>query len=766
MWRGRRIDPRRSLRLALVVLVWAGPIGCGEESSSPSDAGTPGLDASSDADAPDAALVEPEVGPRPTACPPGERRLKGGGCQAAGVAPFACGEGFVSDGNGGCDALLPATACAPGEMALPGETECRPVAPCGAGRWGDIPTDESTEYVDGSYVGGDSDGSEERPWSSIQQGISAAAPGATVAVAAGSYAEDVFVRDKPVVLWGKCPAEVEVVGQGVLQAALTVREGAEGTEIRSLAVRGLEMGLLVRRVADVTADQVWVHDASYVGVVLSSAEVPSSLVLSGSLVEQSALAGVLTLGADLTIVDSIVRDAVPDADGNWGRCVGIEEDPDTGASSSFVGRHLLVERCTERGMLVLSSSASIDDSLVRDTGERGISAEVLDESQQTPSLELRRSVVERTHYAAVHVLDGDAVVEHSVMRDNVVDDPASVMGYGLSIAARDRLDARPQLVVRSSLIERNEWMGLRVVGADVLAEGVVIRDTFVGPDGLWGIPVHLRDHSDSGEPVVLTARGLVVERGYGYGIGVSGSDATLESVVVRDIESDSVSGAAGRGLTVESSPRSGRRASLRLQNARVERCREAGIVGLGADVTIEDVTIEDIEPSAAGAAGRGIVLQSAVETGDWATGTIAYTSIGDVFEAGIFVADADAVIEHTAVTRSRPSDVSGLFGDGLVGLVLGVEDSLAPTTIVVRSSAFEENARAGVATFGAAIALSGTRMACNAIDLARESFGGQEQALQDDGGNWCGCGDEAQVCQAVSSGLEPPDPVGQSGSSR
>ena len=36
-------------------------------------------------------------------------------------------------------------------MALPGETECREIMTCGAGRWGDIPLDATTVYVDWSY---------------------------------------------------------------------------------------------------------------------------------------------------------------------------------------------------------------------------------------------------------------------------------------------------------------------------------------------------------------------------------------------------------------------------------------------------------------------------------------------------------------------------------------------------------------------------------------------------------------------------------------
>ena len=60
----------------------------------------------------------------------------------------------------------------------------------------------------------------------------AAAAGATIAVAAGSYAEDVVIQGKSVRLFGRCPALVEVTGAGVELAAIQVFDQApDGTAI-------------------------------------------------------------------------------------------------------------------------------------------------------------------------------------------------------------------------------------------------------------------------------------------------------------------------------------------------------------------------------------------------------------------------------------------------------------------------------------------------------------------------------------------------------
>ena len=102
---------------------------------------------------------EPKLGPQ--GCTFGDKTLDDGSCRPAGVPADRCGQGFVAE-SGACSAVLPATPCPPGWMALPGETSCREVAPCGDQTWGNIPVDATTEHVDGNYVGQFSDGTQKR----------------------------------------------------------------------------------------------------------------------------------------------------------------------------------------------------------------------------------------------------------------------------------------------------------------------------------------------------------------------------------------------------------------------------------------------------------------------------------------------------------------------------------------------------------------------------------------------------------------------------
>src|SRR5262245_40240002 len=104
---------RRSAALCCCTLACCGALGCSDD--------------------------EAPARPKPShGCKAGELRGTDG-CDAAGVAPDACGAGFTPDDARGCVAVLPPEICPRGTMAVPGELECHDVAPCGEGRWGDIP---------------------------------------------------------------------------------------------------------------------------------------------------------------------------------------------------------------------------------------------------------------------------------------------------------------------------------------------------------------------------------------------------------------------------------------------------------------------------------------------------------------------------------------------------------------------------------------------------------------------------------------------------
>lgn len=218
-------------------------------------------------------------------CPPGERPLKGGGCQPAGVPPEMCGPGFEPDGNMGCNPILPSEPCPFGLIAVPGETECHEVAPCGNGTWGDVPVDATTQFVNGAYAGNDSDGSKERPWKRIQDAVNSAEDNAIVAIAEGTYHENLNIDLQSIQLWGVCPRKVVVMGSPWGGDVINVSGvAASGTAIHNLAISGGARGTKVTDAENVTLDHVWIHDTNDSGVDVGPINDPTSVSLTSCLV--------------------------------------------------------------------------------------------------------------------------------------------------------------------------------------------------------------------------------------------------------------------------------------------------------------------------------------------------------------------------------------------------------------------------------------------------------------------------------------------------
>src|SRR5688572_13315234 len=118
--------PRPTLHARAVAMLCARALfGCSDDESAvaPSPACEPG-----EWKGDDGACVAP--GPS-LPCPPGEWE-RDGACVAAGIPPDGCGAGFVHDGDRGCEPVLPPVPCSEGMMAVPGETACRELAPCGS----------------------------------------------------------------------------------------------------------------------------------------------------------------------------------------------------------------------------------------------------------------------------------------------------------------------------------------------------------------------------------------------------------------------------------------------------------------------------------------------------------------------------------------------------------------------------------------------------------------------------------------------------------
>lgn len=642
-------------------------------------------------------------------CPAGELRV-GDQCVPPGVPADGCGHGFSSDGEGGCVAILPAEPCADGRMALPGETTCRPVAECGSGSWGDIPTDGSTVFVDASYGGPSPNGSQGAPYPSLQTAIDAAPAGALVAVAAGSYGEDLDL-EKPLTIWGKCPDEV-VVGASGGAAAVDLSAAASGTVLRSLSLTGAGAGVVLSGASGVTIEQIRIFDTSGAGIYAYRTGSPAELSVQGCLLERTSSTGLRFEGATATIEDTVVRDTQPNVAGDYGRGLDAISDASSSTPASIVVRRSIVEQSREQGLVVFGSDLTVEDCLVRDTLPQasdqrlgvGIHALRHDAPGLRSQLTVTRTVVERSHYCGVCATDSELTMSATTVRDVQPEQSSAEYGFGARVYGQDpSVGQQPAGTIQGSLLEHTHLIGLAIASGEVTVETTLIRDTQPRASDLMfgrGISVEIGDETELSSTMI--ARGLHVEASHEVGIHVLASIGHLEAVHVLDTQPRAADQTFGAGLAFTRHLYYDQPTSGSARQVVIDNCIGGGLAVAAADVVVEDLVVRDTQPQ--------------VGTND--------------------------------------------FGDGVVvSSYLVFTPDLYPSTLELTRATVTGNARAGIANFGATISLGEGHMQCNGIDLDGERAAGLDFTFEDWGDNFCGCEAEPGECQVMSSGLSPPMPV-------
>lgn len=692
-------------------------------------------------------------------CPPGEVEIAGGGCRPAGIPPGGCAAGFeTSTIDGGCSAILPAMPCPRGQLALPGETSCHAVAPCGSGSWGDIDTSGDVEYVDSSFVGM-SDGGATAPWTTIGQGILAATLGATVAVAAGSYAEDVPIA-KRVTVWGRCPEMVEIVGQGMDLAAVYLQGQANGMTLRGLAITGPDIGLLAYSVGNIIIEQVWVHDTGSRTADFESAGV----IVTDSLFELGAGEGIFQQAGNVVVERSVVRDTQPEPSGFYGRGIGTQTV--SAARAMLTVRDSIIERNHEVGIGVFGSDALIEATLVRDnlsmpadgTAGWGLWLNHEGSSNSRSDVTVNSSVIEGNHDAGIALVGSDALVDLTTVRKSLVTPGDPYTGQGVVVRNKFTTGDRAVLTMTSSLVSESVGVAFYVLGGDATVTGSVIQSTSPppGPMPIGGRGMSVEGDTLSNQNSTLTLGSSVVQSHFDHGILVASADVVIDASVVRDIAPAMLDDLFGRGISVQQDlvltqiP-----ASATITASLVEGVHEGGVVVLAASATIQDVTVRDVAPRASDlASGRGVIIQYGPGIGNASQATITGLLVERSVEIGVFVAGSQVTLSDSAVRITAARNADQLLGDGISTLF-----GPSPTTLDVAGTRVDQSVRAAVSNFAGTVTLRGSWLDCNPIDLASQELMGIPHSFSDGGGNRCGCGLEERACKLSSATLEPPQPL-------
>jgi hypothetical protein len=384
---------------------------------------------------------------------------------------------------------------------------------------------------------------------------------------------------------------------------------------------------------------------------------------------------------------------------------------------------------------------------IHDNMSRGLNAQ---DSYGSTSFSLKRSLLEQNHELAVFVGGSAGTVETTVVRDTTL----ALQGFGRAICAQasPRTGARASVTVMRSLLERNYELGIYVEGSDASVDSVVVRDTMPGGQGIIGRGIGAQTNPVSGARASLHVARSVIERSHETGVMVSGSDATVEATVVRDGLPNGQR-SHGYGMVAQIDPEMGTRASVTLLSSLLENNHELGMQVAGSDATVEATVVRDTLPGAMGLGGRALQVEHAPEFGAAASVALHTSLFERNVEAAIFIAGAVTAELDACLVRDTKATGEGLLGDGLL-----VASYAGPASAITTATRIENSARAAISSFGATVALGSSLLVCQQFDIGAEIMDGQAAVFDDRGGVLCGCPDANEGCKAQSYALAPPPP--------
>jgi hypothetical protein len=645
-------------------------------------------------------------------------------------------------------------------MAIVGDTECREIAPCGTGTWGDIPIEADTQFVDANYIGLN-DGSQAHPFTTIGQAVAAANQGALIAIAAGTYAEYV-VTPNAVRIWGRCPDLVEVVGVEPTQAAFNVwHDESSGVEIHDLAISGGGDAVSVSGARDVLVDRVWIHDTTAEGIYAANDFGATHVTVRRSLIERATNDGAFAGGVAIDIEYSSIRDTrVSAGDPSTGR--GVNAQPGNGGERAKLRiASSRIDASTDSGVFVSGSDATIEGTVVHGTlaaaNARGIGAGIHVQRSvlngERASARVVGSYVSDNHAFGVSVANSDADLETVVVRDTQSDDGA---GAGISVSAYPYLEERGRLTVRSSFLVANRSMGIAVDGSDATIEGVLIRGTGQKVDVLDSVGIAVANYARLRSVAEIAS--CVIEAAHNAGIVIVGSDAQIRATAVRDTTALASEDDISSGILIHSPVDTPERSTASIVTSVCERNAMSGIAISASDVTIESTAARDTQPNLLGHYGQGIHVQLGQPSQQGSVVAIRTSAVERSRLGGILALSSDVSIDATKVVDTQAELASDGFGDGL-GVLLYYPEH--PATMRTHDVLVAGSMRAGLSSFGGAVTLQTTTFECNPISLDAEIAGTSASSFEDAGGNTCGCGGVTEPCTAVSSGLAPPEALAE-----
>ncbi|MFC1482480.1 right-handed parallel beta-helix repeat-containing protein [Myxococcota bacterium] len=665
-------------------------------------------------------------------CPgPAEIPVLGGGCQPVGVTE--CAPGFETDGEGGCEPILPSEPCPFGHLAIIGHASCQPIGDCGQGTWGAIGIDATTVFVNGSADASGADGSQGAPFVTIQEAYDALTTGGQIAVAAGEY-EEWLTFGMPVRLTGRCAELVTIRGPIIIDARvpIAVTNGGSGTTIRGVTLTGDAEGLAVTGAQGIVVEQVQVVDTGSYGIAL---EYNAEVRLWRVRVSRGTDIGAYSWGSNLELHESVVRDTNPLTDGTWGRGIHSQCDFDLADCGSLTVTGSLVAGNADLGIGLFSVEAMITGSVVRDTlpnaaGEngRGIAAQCDSNGLDCGQLDLVGSLVDGNNVVGVYVSGVETTIASSGVRGT--QPSASAEGGEGVIATCDPIELRcNRLDVGHSLVAGNTEIGVFLYGVEATIAGSVVRDTLPKANGAFGRGINAQCFAGQGcGRLDLTSS--LIDRNTEMGVNLFGVATTIAGAVIRDTVPNA-NGEFGRGIGAQCNPAGLGCGQIDLTSSMVTGNSNISVYITGAPATLSGVAVSDThqntEGAFAGDYGEGVFAGCSPETGACSTLQMIGCLVESSYPAGVAARAVSGSIQGSLIRQVAPRASDGAYGYGIQAEGIPGAD---PTVLDVRACQIQEAELAGILYYLAGGTVSGSRVASGQYTVVMNQ--GANPVVEDD----------------------------------
>ncbi len=570
---------------------------------------------------------------------------------------------------------------------------CVPDA-CGTSLWPEG-VDGDTIFVDGGAADG-GDGSEATPLQTVQAGVDAAGArgGGLVAVAAGTYAENLVLGDGD--------AGISVAGRC---RELVVLDGSAGDGLATLSIIG------TRKVASLALSDVTVTGGSY-GVVVGNGTVGLTDV---DVVGNTNIGVIASTGATLTLKTSTITGTLPERRKNG---FGLQAENGAQAtvhSSTIDGNTELGVLASDIGTTLTMYHSTISNTLTTSAGTEGYGLV----AQTGASVRMIGGSIERNTSVGVWVQSSVTSVSlDSVDIDATVPDGSGDFGFGAQVSSGGTL------VTAGCALNGNANAGLIVdgVGANASLTDPWVVDTLPLADGTGGYGVEV----ENGGSITLSRGWVEGNASAGIWANGAGSHASLVDTDVTDTLAGAGSGGDSRGMGIWA--QSG--AVVDVSGGTLASNTVAGVVASddGTTVSLDGVTVTDTQPNASGEYGLALdVMRGAAMTCTGCTLTESVNAAVAVGSEGSTLDLEDSLVWDTwrGTDASMAVGAVAETGGALTASNLRISYTQGPGVYVVAGGSLtcsgceiDENSYAGVLLLDGVAALDDATIHGNYSDVS------------------------------------------------